>query len=151
MTPRETKDVLIIDDEEAIRDMLAAALTRLGVTCDTAADGAEALDRVGVVRYAVVLVDLMMPRVDGGAFAAALRERERSSSERPVVLMMTAFPARERVTEVGAHVQAVIQKPFDIVELAELVHDCVAVRRLHESRRAEAASAPVLHVRPLER
>lgn len=163
MTRPESKDVLIVDDDEAIRGMLAAALARLSVTCDTAADGAEALEHVAAAHYSVVLVDLMMPRVDGGAFAAALRERELSSAERPVVLMMTAFPVRERVAEIGANVQAVIQKPFDILELAELVHDCVAARRLHEPRGSELgtpaagaaavdtpASSPVLHARAEE-
>ncbi|HEX2061871.1 MAG TPA: hypothetical protein VHK90_14115, partial [Thermoanaerobaculia bacterium] len=85
-------------------------------------------------------VDLMMPRVDGGTFAEALGERERSSAERPVVLMMTAFPARERASVLGTSVQAIIQKPFDVLELAELVHDCVEGRRLHDARGSKFAA-----------
>jgi hypothetical protein len=114
MSRPETMDVLIIDDDEAIRGMLAAALARLGMTCDTAADGAEALDCVAMTRYSVVLV----------------------------VLMITAFPVRDHASELGRNVQAVIQKPFDVVELAELVHDCVTGRPLHVSSPSELGTHP---------
>lgn len=135
MTAPDDKDVLIVDDDEAIRGLLAAALLRFGVTSDTAVDGADALDQIAVTQYTVVLVDMMMPRVDGVEFVTMLREHEKTSTERPVVLMMTAFPVRE-VPELGEKVQAVIQKPFDVFELAELVRECVDVRRHHVQRTA---------------
>ena len=138
MTGVETKDVLVVDDDDAIRRMLRVAVTRLGMTSDHAADGAEALDCVAVTRYRVILVDLMMPRVDGREFVATLRERKSASGERPVVLMMTAFPVRERSSELGANVQAMIQKPFDVFELADLVHDCVEGVRLFETAQTKS-------------
>lgn len=141
MSRVETKDVLIVDDDDAIRRMLRVVLTRGGMTSDQAADGLEALERVGVTRYRVILVDLMMPRVDGREFVTALRERERSSAGRPVVLMMTALPIRERFSEFGASVQAMIQKPFDVFELAGLVRDCVDGVRLHEAPRTNSEGA----------
>lgn len=131
------KDVLIVDDDESIRKMMTAALDRLGVSSDTAVDGLDALDQISRTRYAVVLVDLMMPRLDGGAFVIALRAVEKSSNERPVVLMMTAFPVQDTVPDVRERVQAVIQKPFDIFELTELVRDCVETRRVFEARRLD--------------
>ena len=141
MPSLERQDVLIIDDDDAIREMLCAALSRLGLTCDAASDGVEALERVRDTRYSVIVVDLMMPRVDGGAFVTALREREKSSVERPVVFMMTAFPVRERVPDMGGEIQAVVQKPFDVLELAELIRDCVEGARAHASRLSLSGTA----------
>ena len=77
----------------------------------------------------------------------ALREREQEAAERPVILMMSAFPDRERAAEFGAVIQAVIQKPFDVVQLAELVRDCVDVRRLHDAELTETSGTP--HVLPV--
>lgn len=151
----QAKDVLVIDDDEAIRRVLASALARLGVTCDTASDGADALQQVMGTFYSVILVDLMMPRVDGEAFVSALRERDKASAQRPVVLLMTAFPVRERVPNMGDKVQAVIQKPFDVLEIAELVHDCVEGRRAYDARKSAIPSAsdlaPVAEERPAVR
>lgn len=147
MTPLPTTDVLIIDDDAAIRGLVGAALTRLAVSWHAAVDGADALDQIERTRYSVVLVDLMMPRIDGEAFVTALREHERVSRERPVVLIMTAFPVRDRLTSLGESVQAVLQKPFDVVELAEIVRACVAGRRALEEEAvvpAERPSAPTV-------
>jgi DNA-binding response OmpR family regulator len=130
MKLRNESDVLIIDDDDAIRRMLCVALKRIALTCETAIDGADALEQMAETHYAVVLVDLMMPRLDGAGFVAALRERERASFDRPVVLLMTAFSTRETIKHLGDRVQAVIQKPFDVFELAGLVRDCVDGARL---------------------
>lgn len=132
MPALEKKDVLVVDDDEAIRRLVCVALKRLKVSCETAVDGADALERITRTRYLVVLVDLMMPRVDGGEFVRLLAERENASTGRPIVLMMTAFPPRDR-PELGLRIQAIIPKPFDVHELAELVRDCVEVRKAYES------------------
>ena len=105
--------------------MLLMVFKRHGLAADIAVDGADAIERVASTQYAVVLVDLMMPRVDGAAFVKALRKREESSSRRLVVLMMTATPAREPVMHLGDSVQALISKPFDVLEIAEVVKGCV--------------------------
>lgn len=128
MTSRLVKDVLVIDDDHAIRTLVATALTRVKLSCDTAVDGSDALDWLEGTQYSVILVDLMMPRLDGAAFVVALREREKLSNDRPVVLMMTAFSIRDTPPAIGERVQAVVQKPFDVFELAELVRDCVDAR-----------------------
>ena len=132
-------DVLVVDDDNGIRLLVARALLRAGVTCHTACDGADALEYVNRNRYLVVVVDLMMPNIDGKGFVIALRERDKTSGVRPVVLLMTAFPVQD-LPPLGQHVQAVIQKPFDVFELAELVRDCVEACRRHESAQ-EARSA----------
>jgi DNA-binding NtrC family response regulator len=68
-------------------------------------------------------------------FIITLRELEKVAHVRPVVMMMTTLAAGQRLTDFGNEIQALIQKPFDVTEVAELVQDCVAVRRLYDRRK----------------
>ena len=126
----ENKDVLVVDDDDAIRNLLRIAMVRAGMTCDTASDGLDALAHIcSTARYSVVLTDLMMPRLDGASFVQQLAALDQVSNEQPVVLIMTAFPDGDRLPGVGDLVHAVIRKPFDVEELADLVQGCIEMRR----------------------
>ncbi|MGZ6993807.1 MAG: response regulator, partial [Acidimicrobiia bacterium] len=57
--------VLVVDDEQSYRDALTVALEREGFAVETAADGVEALERFDAVQPALVLLDVMLPRVSG--------------------------------------------------------------------------------------
>ena len=65
--------ILVVDDEEPIRSMLRDGLSRAGYNVETAASGAEALERFRPGRYALVLTDLMMPAMGGWELSARLR------------------------------------------------------------------------------
>jgi two-component system, OmpR family, response regulator MprA len=138
---REKKDVLIVDDDDGIRRLLEVALTRLNLSYDTAIDGADALAQLGQAQYQVILADLMMPRLNGEEFVHALREAERVARERSVVLIMTAAAADD-LARLGNDVQAVIQKPFNLTEVGEVLQGCVAVRRENEEHRNIAFRLP---------
>lgn len=125
---RPARDVLIVDDDDAIRNLIHAALTRSGLTCDISADGLEALDQLQANMYAVMLLDLMMPRLDGPGVLTRLRAAG-PDGERPVVVVVTASTDRESLNPVAEMVQVVIRKPFDLTRLSELVQDCVAARK----------------------
>ncbi len=128
----ERKDVLIVDDDQGIRRLLSVAMIRSGLTCDAAEDGFAALECVGTTRYAVILTDLMMPRLDGWGFIRELGKLEGISADRPLVLIMTAAAEREQPALSADTVQAIIRKPFDVRALRDLVHTCVETRRLME-------------------
>ena len=128
----ESRDVLIVDDDDAIRNLLRAAVLRVGLTCDTAVDGIDALEHLRAMRYQVVLTDLMMPRLDGVGFVQALAALDQTLNGRPVVLIMTAFPEGSRLSDVADLVHVVIRKPFEVLELAELVRGCVKKRPQEE-------------------
>jgi CheY-like chemotaxis protein len=134
MAPDE-RDVLVVDDDDSIRVLLHRHLTRAGLTCDTAVDGEDALARVTASTYAVVLTDLVMPRLDGADFVLRLAELERSPDERPVVVMMTSHPESARLDALGRVVQAVVRKPLDTEELTEVIRACVHARRLPQGVR----------------
>ena len=124
--------VLIVEDDTAIRTLMVAALRREPLEIHTANDGLAALDLVRVNDYAVILLDLMMPRVNGFEFLATFDEVRPDA--KPVILVMTAFDAAA-VRRLGSlRVQAILHKPFDVERVVEMVRDCA-----------------VLHPRPAER
>src|SRR4051812_32856194 len=61
----DKKRALVVDDDDPIRTMLAKVVERQDLDVDTARDGIEAIDRIDQDGYSVILLDLMMPRVDG--------------------------------------------------------------------------------------
>ena len=102
-------NVLVVDDQEAIRDSLQTALDDEGFTVECAANGREALDILERWKPCVILLDLMMPVMDGWAFRA---EQQRSGSTVPIVLLSAAGELGRHKEALGA--AAVIPKPFDI-------------------------------------
>ncbi|ABD86397.1 acetoacetate metabolism transcriptional regulator AtoC [Rhodopseudomonas palustris] len=125
--------VLIVDDDEAIRHMLAAVLGKEGITVIAAADGAEAVTLFGLHRMPVVLMDIRMPRMSGMQALAEIRKLDRSAA----VILMTAFAEVEtavRAIKEGAF--DYIIKPFDIAELKLLVGRALQMRGLRDDNAA---------------
>ncbi len=117
------KRVLVVDDDEAILEMVQDALESAGYAVLTAKDGAEALISFATQRPDVVLLDVMMPRMDGGATLAELRRLYSDTDVPPVIVMTAARQARERALEM--RVPLFLEKPFDLATL--LTHVEVAL------------------------
>src|SRR5687768_11063009 len=81
--------VLIADDDFSIRQLVTTIVRREGLEIDTAADGIEAIEKLRTNEYAVILLDLMMPRTDGFGVVEYLRTHP--PSQKPVVLIITAY------------------------------------------------------------
>ena len=112
--------LLLVDDDERVREALVALLEAQGYPVVGAANGREALDvlRVRGLRPGLILLDLMMPVMDGWQFRAAqLADAELAAI--PVVVF-SAHP-RARETAVSLRAARVIAKPLDIDELLEVV------------------------------
>jgi CheY-like chemotaxis protein len=115
--------ILVVDDDAMIRNLVSTVLKRQGFEVDHASDGLEGLERLTEKRYSVVLLDLMMPRIDGLAFLERLR-KDFPKDQHPMILVMTAASdALVRQLDPGL-VQGVVRKPFDIAELAAVVREC---------------------------
>lgn len=108
--------VLVVDDDADLRELVALTLVDAGVDVDEAANGREALIAVERRRPNLVLLDLMMPVMDGETFNDELRKR---ASPPPVVVMTAADSAAARASDLGA--VGWLAKPFDIDELVEVV------------------------------
>lgn len=111
------KRVLVVEDDEVIRMVVAAELEALGHEVVQAANGVEALAAVERSRPNLILLDMRMPILDGWGFATELRRRHGRVS--PIVVMTAAADVRERALEIGAN--AWIGKPFDLNALTTLV------------------------------
>lgn len=115
--------ILVVDDEQSYRDALAVSLRREGFLVQVAADGVEALDRYETYRPALVLLDVMLPRMSGIDVCRELRARSRVP-----IIMLTARDA-EIDTVVGLEVGAddYVTKPFRLRELVARIR--AALRR----------------------
>ena len=129
MAVKQRKDVLIVDDDEPFRKLLCVSLTDAGLACDDVGDGLAAIEHLKTTIYAVVLLDVMMPRLDGVGVLSEIRALNLPNSERPVVLVMTASADKEALFAHDDLVQFVIRKPLSVTELRHVVMDCVARNR----------------------
>lgn len=116
--------VLLVDDEPSIRTICRVNLEGDGLAVNEAQDGVEALEEVKRERPALVLLDVMMPGVDGWGVAEQLAEDE-ETREIPVVFLSAraAHEDRVRAQELGA--VGYVVKPFDPIELAGIVRDAL--------------------------
>jgi CheY-like chemotaxis protein len=106
--------VLVVEDHADLREMLTVLLELEGYIVVTAANGAEALERLQAGRPAVILLDLMMPVMSGDEFRARQLADPRYSDV-PVICMTAAHDGRARAA--GMHAHAYFQKPLDFDQL----------------------------------
>lgn len=119
---RTEKRILVVDDDEAIRVLLFTILRRRGFAVDVARHGAEALERLATCHYAVMLLDLMMPIVNGWEVLEKVGTMPKD--ERPVVIVLTAgTEPRDLSAEIVA---GTVKKPFDVQLLLDGIAACVA-------------------------
>ncbi|MEZ0491428.1 response regulator transcription factor [Kineococcus sp. TBRC 1896] len=121
--------ILLADDETAITDNLAPLLTRAGFDVVVAHDGAEALDRVRGQAPDLVVLDVMMPRLDGRAVLRRLRAEKFST---PVILLTQVGESSERAMALEEGADDYLNKPFDPQELTARIR---AVLRRRDSDR----------------
>ncbi len=139
--------VLVVEDDGAIRTLVVAALKREPLEVHTASDGLAALECVRANDYAVILLDLMMPRLNGYDFLESL-DSVRGNGE-PVIIVMTAFDTTSLRKLPGNRVHAVLHKPFDVERVVDLVRDSTAAREEREQD-AESRTVPPPFAAPLD-
>jgi CheY-like chemotaxis protein len=119
---KTTSSVLVVDDEPQVVWMLQFSLEAEGYQTLSARDGRAALDEVREHHPSVVLLDIMMPVMDGWAFLEELQELP--VSERPRVIVVSARSSlrdRAKAAELGA--DAFVAKPFNVDDLLVVLHD----------------------------
>lgn len=110
--------VLVVDDEPSIVQFIGAALEDEGFDVSTAADGRRAVEMVTEDRPDLVVLDMMLPRLNGDGVASELR---RLHGDIPILVITADGSAREKADRVGAF--AYLHKPFDLDRLLTLVRD----------------------------
>ena len=109
--------VLVVDDDDSIRQVVSLALADEGYLVDAASDGEAALQLVRQRRPDLILLDMRMPVMDGNEFAQAYRGLP--GPHAPIIAFVAAFDAAEHGEAIGA--AAVLEKPFDLDELLAVV------------------------------
>ncbi|HXJ63766.1 MAG TPA: response regulator transcription factor [Actinomycetota bacterium] len=133
--------VLVVDDEPIVRDVLGRYLEREGFAVETAADGEEALDAAGRFRPDLVLLDLMLPKIDG---LEVFRRLGDAGSGSTAVIMLTARGEEvDRVVGLELGADDYVVKPFSPREVVARVR-AVLRRSSHERPAREAPHAPIV-------
>ena len=130
--------VLVVDDDELIRQLLATILAEEGYPVRSASDAYQAMEEVSTDLPGLLLLDLMMPGVSGIEFLTRLRRSE-PWHDLPVILISAHPRVHEIAQELGAY--AALAKPFDVAALLYQV-DLVYGRSLSNGRRIGSDAYP---------
>ncbi|MGI5169640.1 response regulator transcription factor [Spirillospora sp. CA-253888] len=130
--------ILVVDDEPAVRESLARSLEFEGYGVDEAADGLAALDRVAAAAPDLIVLDVLMPRMDG---LTACRRLRAQGVTTPVLMLTARDMVGDRVTGLDAGADDYLVKPFELDELLARVR--ALLRRSAISAR-DAAAGDVL-------
>lgn len=125
------KRILVVDDDDAIRALLVTILKRRAITVDSARHGAEALERLKNCRYALMLLDLMMPHMNGYELLDEIATMPQA--ERPIVIVLTAGSEPRNLSP--DIVAGSVRKPFDIELLCDTIAACLATAAAAEQRK----------------
>src|ERR1051326_3891229 len=121
----EPHRVLVVDDDEAIRKLIAAILRRRSFHVDTVANGEEALRKLAEHPYRIMLLAPMMPKADGSPVIDRVREQKIDIE----IVVVTAAGASQVNAIDRSRVRAIISKPFDVTQLVEVVTSVCGVAK----------------------
>jgi two-component system cell cycle response regulator CpdR len=125
--PAGVANVLVVDDDQALRGLFTTLLTRKGFTVDTANDGRIAYSQLQRHTYSVILLDLMMPDVNGFELLEKLGRDSPTLLDR--VIVITGASQRSIESLDTSRVWGLIRKPFDIDQLVSSTVACAQGRR----------------------
>ena len=111
--------VLIVEDERDLARALARSLEEAGFAVDTAADGEEGLFRIREIQYDAVVLDVMLPRVDGFTVLETVR---REDIRTPILLLTARDGVADRVRGLNLGGDDYLVKPFAVAELIARIH-----------------------------
>jgi two-component system response regulator ResD len=122
----ETHEILVVEDDLAIRRLVRMVLQREGYRVQEASDGVEAVMKLALADYDVIILDLMMPNLDGFAFMNTLSHHDAAGLKK-IIITSAASPAliSERMRETPFDL---LRKPFDIHDLIARVRACITAQ-----------------------
>ncbi|HEX8616680.1 MAG TPA: response regulator [Thermoanaerobaculia bacterium] len=121
----QQRQVLVVDDDPIVRELLGAALRQRSLLFDEASDGSEAIRLLSENAYSVVLLDILMPCVDGFEVLDAI---DPAAANAPVVLVVSGADRATLEQLDSRRIHGVVRKPFDPQEIASVVAACAEIR-----------------------
>ncbi|HEY8130531.1 MAG TPA: response regulator [Thermoanaerobaculia bacterium] len=118
--------ILVVEDDSTIRRLVRMVLQREGYRIEEASDGVEAVLKMGLVEYDVIILDLMMPNLDGFSFMTTMSEHDESRLKK-VIITSAASPALINERMRGTPFD-LLPKPFDIRDLISCVRACITAQ-----------------------
>ena len=115
--------ILVVDDDVAIRRLMKMVLEREGYRVEQAADGLEAVLKLGLSDFDVIVLDLMMPNLDGFTFMNTIAKHDPTRLQK-VIVTTAASPTVIRERMLGTPFD-ILPKPFDIEVLSSTVRACI--------------------------
>ncbi len=119
--------VLVVDDDPSIVDMLRMGLEAEGMRVHTAGDGAEALEVLHATAIDLVVLDIMMPRVDGWMALMEIRN-DPATADIPVIMLTAKTQDLARILAFKQGVQQYVTKPFNLMELVARIQSLMRGR-----------------------
>lgn len=118
--------ILIVEDEKPISNLIKISLKNAGYFCDCAMDGQEAVEKIDQGKYDLILLDIMLPEIDGFELLQYIRPLEI-----PVIFITAKKDIKDRVKGLRMGAEDYIVKPFEVAELIARVE--VVLRRYHKT------------------
>lgn len=146
----ERGSVLVVDDEPTILDVVSRYLDRAGYRAQVAGDGAEALRMADEQRPDLIVLDLMLPGMDGLEVMRRLREVEREHGRLSIILLTARGEQSDRIAGLRLGADDYVAKPFSPAELVARV-DAVLRRVESSPQREEPLVLPGLEIDPVAR
>ncbi|MEA2462840.1 MAG: hypothetical protein QOJ98_587 [Acidobacteriota bacterium] len=125
MTSEQHRQVLVVDDDRVVREILGTALRQRSLLYDEAANGAEAIRLLSENAYSVVLLDILMPGVNGFEVLDAI---DPTAANAPVVLVVSGADRAVLDQLDSRRIHGIVKKPFDPEEIASVVAACAEIR-----------------------
>lgn len=121
--------ILVVDDDQQVRTTIVRGLTALGYAVRDAAGGDEALARIGEQKPQLVVLDYMMPGMDG---AETAREIAKVDPDLPVIFS-TGHAALRALRQAAGEGVSILEKPFTLAELDQLIAETLQARRVRSA------------------
>jgi DNA-binding response OmpR family regulator len=123
----ESKKILIVDDEPDVASLLNLMLKSKGYETITAGDGQEALEKARREKPDLIVLDIMLPRLDGYKVARMLKFDEKFSHI-PIIMVTAKIQEKDKKTGLEMGADAYVTKPFDTAMLLEKINEVLAAK-----------------------
>jgi DNA-binding response OmpR family regulator len=133
--------ILVVDDEPSIREIVSLYLKRSGYEVTTAADGQAALDALARQTFDLVVLDLMLPRVDG----LEITRRLRATSQTPIIMLTARSEEIDRILGLELGADDYVTKPFSPQELVSRVRAVLRRVQRVQQNTAEGGERPLVY------
>lgn len=130
--------ILLVEDEEMLANITAKYLRAENMTIDTCLDGEKALEYINNSSYDVIIMDIMMPKLDG---LSVLRQIRHDNNKTPVLLLTAKYTLQDRVTGLNSGADDYLVKPFEFEELIARIY--ALVRRSKQQAKNDLVVGPL--------